>query len=183
MKALTIPQILNEIVATEAGFVDHKDDLGGATIWGITEAVARRNGFIGDMRLMTRESAKGIYLREYIDKPGFSLVHQISPVIAYELIDSGVNLGQSWPCLWLQKALNAFNEKGKHYPDLKVDGDVGPGTVSALRAFLAKRGGQGELVMLTALNSLQGARYIEVTEAREANESFTFGWFAKRVVI
>lgn len=182
-KTLSIVQILDEIVAVEAGYVNHPNDRGGPTIWGITEAVARRNGFSGDMRLMTRQQAKDIYLREYIERPGFALIHTVSPVIAHELIDSGVNLGQSWPALWLQRVLNAFNEQGRHYADLKVDGDIGPATVTALKAFLAKRGAQGELVMLTALNSLQGSRYIEVSEGRAANESFTFGWFAKRVVI
>lgn len=182
-KALTIPQILDEIVAVEAGFVHHPNDRGGPTIWGITEAVARKNGYQGDMREMKREQAKAIYLREYIEKPGFMLVYEVSPTIAHELIDSGVNLGTAWPSLWLQRTLNAFNEQGKHYPDLKVDGSIGPATAAALKAYLAKRGKDAELVMLTALNSLQGARYIEVTEGRAANESFTFGWFAKRVVI
>lgn len=182
-QTLTIAQILDEIVAVEGGYTNHPDDLGGPTIWGITEAVARRAYYVGDLRNMTRDQAKGIYLIEYIERPGFHRVHEVSPVIAAELIDSGVNLGTAWPALWLQRALNAFNAGGKLYPDLKVDGSIGPATIAALRAFMAKRGAQAEIVMLTALNSLQGARYIEVTEARAANESFTFGWFANRVVI
>lgn len=182
-KALTIPQILNEIVAVEAGYVNHPDDPGGETIWGITKAVARRSGYAGDMRLMTRDAAKAIYLKEYIERPGFALVHAVNPVIAHELIDSGVNLGVAWPGLWLQRALNSFNDKARLYPDLKVDGNIGPVTVNALKQYLAKRGRDAELVMLTALNSLQGVRYMEIGEGREASESFTFGWFAKRVVI
>lgn len=183
LRNLSIPQILDEIVAVEAGYVNNPNDLGGPTIWGITEAVARKNGYTGDMRVMGRDQAKAIYRSQYIEKPGFALVHAVSPVIAQELIDSGVNLGVSWPALWLQKALNAFNAQGKLYPDLRVDGDIGPVTVEALRAFMAKRGSEAEIVMLTALNSLQGARYIEVTEARAENESFTYGWFSKRVTI
>jgi hypothetical protein len=36
-------------------------------------------------------------------------------------------------------------------------------------------------VLLTALNCLQGARYIELTEGREADEAYLFGWAANRV--
>jgi hypothetical protein len=36
--------------------------------------------------------------------------------------------------------------------------------------------------MLRALNSLQGARYIDIGESRPANEDFMFGWFLHRVV-
>lgn len=41
----------------------------------------------------------------------------------------------------------------------------------------------GALVMLTALNALQGERYIYLCEKREENEDFVFGWFLHRVVI
>ena len=36
-------------------------------------------------------------------------------------------------------------------------------------------------VMLKALNSLQGAFYIDISRSRAANESFTFGWLRTRV--
>lgn len=179
----TIPQILNEIVAVEGGYVNHADDLGGPTIFGITERVARKHGYRGRMQDMTRDQAKVIYLGEFIRDPGFEEVHRVSPDIAAELIDTGVNMGPPHPCLFLQRCLNAFNDKGRLYQDIRVDGDVGPGTIAALKAYLAKRDGRAVAVMLKALNSLQGARYVDVTEARAANESFTYGWFANRVAI
>ena len=48
-------------------------------------------------------------------------------------------------------------------------------TIDALRRLLAVRGAAGETVLLRALNSLQGARYIEIAEGRQANEGFVFG--------
>lgn len=179
----SIAEILEEVVMVEGGYVNHPDDKGGPTIWGITERVARKHGYLGDMRKMTREQAKTIYLAAHVHEPGFNLVHAVSPAIARELIDTGVNMGTAHPCIWLQESLNAFNDKGSLYPDIKVDGDIGPATASALRAYLTKRGKLAEKVMLRALNSLQGARYISITEAREQNESFTFGWFANRVEV
>lgn len=65
--------------------------------------------------------------------------------------------------------------------DIAIDGKIGPATIGALKAFLAKRGKDGETVLMRALNSLQGARYLELTEKREKNETFTFGWMLNRV--
>ena len=44
------------------------------------------------------------------------------------------------------------------------------------------RGAEGERVLLAALNCLQGARYLDITRKRGANETFTFGWF-KRIML
>ena len=180
---LSIAQILDKVVATEGGYVNHPDDRGGPTIWGITERVARRAGYTGPMQAMTRNVALGIYLLEYVEGPGFHRVHALSPRIGYELIDTGVNCGTAVAATMLQRALNALNDQGKLYGDIRVDGDCGPATVAALKAYLAARGAQGEVVMLRALNALQGERYIAISEGRPQNESFTYGWFAHRVVI
>ncbi|WP_319800296.1 putative peptidoglycan-binding domain-containing protein, partial [Enterobacter hormaechei] len=44
-----------------------------------------------------------------------------------------------------------------------------------------KRGGEGEIVLLRALNCSQGQRYLELAEQRPANESFVYGWMRERV--
>ena len=80
-----------------------------------------------------------------------------------------------------QRSLNALNSQGTHYSDLVVDGVIGNGTLGALKDYLDRRQHEGERVLLKALNCLQGARYIEIAEARERNESFVFGWFSHRV--
>ncbi|MNM79477.1 putative Peptidoglycan domain protein [compost metagenome] len=84
---------------------------------------------------------------------------------------------------FLQRALNWFNRGGLDYQDLTVDGHIGPATLSALDGFLRVRKTQGELVLLRALNALQGARYGELVENRAKDEEFIFGWFLNRVVI
>src|SRR3546814_3512076 len=61
------------------------------------------------------------------------------------------------------------------YADIKEDGDIGPATLGAFRAYLKARGAEASEVMMKALNSLQGARYIELSRTRAANEAFTFG--------
>lgn len=180
---MNIQQIINGVIDREAGYVDHPSDKGGPTNWGITEAVARAAGYTGLMRDLPRNYAEAIYLRDYVTGPGFDKIVVLSADIAAELVDTGVNVGPGLPGPWLQRCLNLLNGQGKYYADIAVDGTIGPATVLALRAYLVKRGEPGRVVLLRMLNSLQGARYIEITEKREKNEDFIFGWFANRVEI
>jgi len=186
MVALTAAEALmdktiNETIGKEGKYSNHPSDLGGETIWGITVAVARKNGYTGPMKSMPRETAFNIYRSEYYIKPGFARVATLFPSLGAELFDSGVNLGVAWPAIWLQQALNAFNGRAKFYADIKEDGQLGNGTIAALTSFKNKRGAAGEKVLLRAVDSLQGARYLSITASREANEDFVYGWFDNRV--
>lgn len=176
-------RIIDDLIAREGGYVNHPADRGGPTAYGITEAVARANGYTGLMRDLRREMAVSIYTRQYINAPGFNKVLAVSEAIGTEMIDTGVNMGVSIPGPWLQRILNALNQQAQLHPDLVVDGELGPATLAALRAVLDRRGRSGETVIMRALNCLQGARYLELTEAREKNEQFFFGWMLNRVEI
>ena len=61
---------------------------------------------------------------------------------------------------------------------MKVDGDVGPTTLRALRRYLAVR---DEETLVKALNCLQGSFYIVLSERREKDETFIYGWMKNRV--
>jgi lysozyme family protein len=178
---MTKDKIIAAIVGREGGFVDNPDDRGGATRWGVTERVARAHGYTGPMRDLPRETAVAIYEADYWTGPRFDQVHAISSAIAEELCDTGVNMGPSVPAKMLQRWLNVFNLKGTLYPDLAADGQIGPRTITALQLFLKARGKEGETVLLKALNSSQAARYLELAEQREANETFVYGWVKERV--
>ena len=178
---MNVDQIIEGIVGREGGFTDNPKDKGGPTRWGITQAVARQYGYTGDMRTLPREVAKAIYLELYYVGPKFDQVHALSPRIAEELTDTGVNCGQAVAAKFLQRALNAFNREASIYPDITVDGQLGIRSLAALRAYLEHRGAEGEEVMLKALNCLQGERYIGLAEGRPANEEFVWGWIKNRV--
>lgn len=181
MTTTNVLQIIDRVIDAEKGYVDHPDDLGGPTNWGVTEKEARANGYTGDMRDLPREFAERLFFRKYFVNPGFDKVAVMSHKLAYELTDTGVNQGVGTASMFLQRSLNAFNLKATIYPDLKVDGQIGPVTLSALASYLRKRTEDGEEVLLKALNCLQGARYIELCEARERNETFVYGWIRARV--
>lgn len=178
---MTKDDIFNAILGKEGGYVDHPNDKGGQTNWGVTQATARAHGYQGDMRNLSREKALSILEADYWYGPRFDQVATVSPSIAAELCDTGVNMGPSVQVKWLQRWLNVFNIQQQLYPDLLADGQMGPRTISALMSFLARRGQEGEVVLLRALNCSQGQLYLELAEQRPANESFVYGWVKDRV--
>jgi lysozyme family protein len=175
----SVNDVILAVLANEGGYVNDSRDAGGETNFGITAATARANGFTGAMRDMTVDFARTVYMRQYVDAPGFSGIVPLSMPIAAELVDTGVNMGPKVAATFLQRALNGLNNQGQDWPDLTVDGSVGQRTVDALRAFLAKRGAEGERRLLALLNALQGERYLSLAEGRSANEAFLYGWLKR----
>lgn len=177
-----VRDMIDGIIEREGGYSDNPNDPGGETMYGITRAVARVNGYNGDMRSMPRSCAEAIYLDQYFMGPKFNQVADLSGPIADELTDTGVNMGIVKAVMFLQTALNAFNMNGKFYLDLLVDGHIGNQTLAALQSYLAKRGKEGESVMLKALNCQQGAAYLDLAKSNPAKfETFEYGWFLNRV--
>jgi lysozyme family protein len=177
-----VDELIDAVIEREGGFVSNPADKGGPTCFGITEAVARANGYAGPMRQLPRADAAAIYKRLYWLRPAFDQVARRSPAIAAELFDTGVNMGPAVAATFLQRALTALNRNGSDYPDLMPDGKIGAGTLGALDAFLSLRGkDSGETVLMRAIEALQGERYLRLAERRPANEAFLYGWLANRI--
>jgi len=173
--------LIDELIEREGGYVNHAADAGGPTRFGITEAVARAHGYAGAMASLPRAEAAAIYRRIYWLRPRFDAVAERSPKLAAELFDTGANMGPAVAATFLQRALTALNRNGQDYADLVPDGRVGPPTLAALDAFFAARGAKGEIILLRALEALQGERYLRLAERRPANEAFLYGWLANRI--
>src|SRR5881392_3967000 len=105
--------MIDALIEREGGYVSNPADKGGPTCFGITEAVARANGYVGSMRQFPREDAAAIYRRIYWQRPGFDEVAKRSARIASELFDTGVNMGPAVATTFLQRALTALNRNGK----------------------------------------------------------------------
>ena len=177
-----IDKMIDGILKREGGYVNHPSDPGGATNYGITERVARANGYRGHMRDLPLATAREIYLREYVVKPGFLPIAEIDPIVAEEVIDSGVNAGQKRAALWFQQSLNVLNRRGKDYADIAEDGDIGPGTIGAYRALVRKRGiATAGRLMLRCLNGLQVAHYFKLAKGGTKFEDFMVGWVDSRL--
>lgn len=173
-----VTEIINEVIATEGGYVNDPNDSGGETKYGITKATAKANGYFGNMKDLPRDIAFTIYRKKYVEAPGFNKVIDMDAAIGAELVDTGVNMGPSWAGKFLQRSLNALSGAG-----LVVDGAVGKRTIQALAEYIAYRKAPGTKVLLKMLNSLQCARYIELVESNEKNRTFIYGWVANRVEI
>lgn len=177
--------IIRDLIQREGGYVDHGSDKGGPTKYGITQKTALANGYQGDMKELTQDMAEAIYLSEYWRKPNFDKVAEISEHVAIECMDAGVLSGPTRAAKWLQLSLNRLNMRERLYKDVLQDGNIGPKTLAALQDYMRHRRSQGgELVLLRALNCLQG-HFMMVTaiEHHKPNEDFVFGWLSHRVKI
>ena len=178
---MAIDKQIDDVIRREGGFSDHPNDRGGPTNFGITEQVARAYGYYGDMRALPRSAAVNIYKTRYWTGPRFDQVAALCPAIGDELFDTGINMGVAAAGRFLQRALNVLNRGAVDYPDVPVDGNVGPMTLAALKGFMAKRGASGGEVLRKALDGLQCARYVEIAENSASQEQFAYGWIANRI--
>ena len=172
---------MQEYESPPAATVANPADRGGATCFGITEAVARAHGYAAPMCQLPRDEAAAIYRRLYWLRPGYDAISARAPRIAAGLFDTGANMGPAVATTFLQRSLTALNRNDRDYPDLTPDGRSGPLTLAALDAFLSLRGTSGETVLLRALEALQGEHYLRLDERRPANEAFLYGWLANRI--
>lgn len=181
MTAKNITLLIDELIEREGGYIHHPADRGGPTRWGITQAVARQQGYDGDMRHLPRDQAAEIYRRLYWIKPGYDRLAAAAPALAAELFDTGVNMGTGVATGFLQRALNALNRNQAEYPDIKIDRQIGPATLSAVERFLTSRGPSAQAVLVKAVDALQGAHYVRLAESRPSQEAFLYGWIANRI--
>lgn len=179
---MNVESIIDGLIQREGEYVNRATDRGGPTRYGITEAVARANGYTGDMRALPIDLARRIYRQSYYIGPGFDQVSKLSAAVAEEITDTGVNMGVPVAAKFLQRLLNVLNQQGRTYADVEADGHFGPASFAALSAFLKARGAEGERVLLTALNCLQGNRYVEIAEKNASQEDYIYGWLRKRVI-
>lgn len=169
------------VIGREGDYADDPIDRGGKTRFGITERIARAFGYLGDMRVLPFDLARSIYREGWWDAMRLDEVAGLSEPVAREMFDTGVNRGQAVAVRYLQRALNVYNYEERHYADITVDGLMGRLTIAALRAFLQRRGKEGESVLLRTLNTLQGADYVGIAERDRSQERFVYGWMKERV--
>lgn len=114
---------VERVLKHEGGFVDHPSDPGGATNYGITQAVARAHGYTGDMRDLPVSLARTIYRRDYWEP---CQADQLPFALGYQVFDAAVNHGVKQSIILLQRAVK-----------VTPDGIVGPVTDRALRGHPA----------------------------------------------
>lgn len=106
-----------ELIQVEKGYWN--DPVGGPTMYGVTEKVARDHGYLGDMRHLSLDMARTLAKNEYWDRYSCD---QFAPTIGYLVFDAAYNGGH--PAQWIQQAAG-----------VTVDGSIGAKTIAAVRAI------------------------------------------------
>lgn len=186
---LFVRQFVDTTIAHEGDeFTNIKEDSGAKTKYGVTEKSALRAkqfwhlyNWDGSIETMPLQFAQDWYVYDYYLAPKFNLVAEVSQMLSQEIFDSAVNVGQGTASKWLQQLLNVLNNRQEFYKDISEDGNIGGGTIAALKAYLSKRGKGGELVLFNMMNVMQGSHYIQLAIKREKDEKFVYGQFLRRV--
>jgi len=171
-----IPHILEH----EGGFVNHKNDPGGATNYGISLRYLQKRGDllgdfdgdgdidIDDIRAMTVPQAKNTYRVGFWDPNKLGSVQ--SQLLATKIFDLCVNMGSKQAWKLTQRAATACGVS------LIDDGIVGPSTLNAVNSLT-----NVDYKVLITLRELQKGFYDGIMESKPKLRSFELGWYRRSV--
>lgn len=114
---MNIGRALTLLLEHEGGYSNHPRDNGGKTRYGITEAVARKHHYQGDMKDLPWSTAEFIYRIDYWDKVR---ADQLPDNLRFHVFDCAVNSGVSRAVKLLQSCAG-----------VTVDGIIGKNTIAA----------------------------------------------------
>jgi len=168
---VTIDEMIEDVLVHEGGFVNHKNDRGGATNLGVTQdtlsAWLGRPATISDVKNLTKETAAKIYKKNYYYAPKIDLLPDlIEPII----FDIAVNSGAGRAIKMLQQAL--FD---KGYPVGAADGVIGKKTIHYANEWVNALGA-------VAINTLVEYRirfYKKIIANNPSQRVFEKGWLAR----
>lgn len=109
--------IFERLMLHEGGYVNHPNDPGGETMWGVTKRVAQAHGYHGSMRKLPKALAKQITKKSYYKAVKGD---QLDRLIAWQLTDAAYNHGNRQAVKFLQRAVG-----------VTADGLIGPRTLAA----------------------------------------------------
>ncbi|SFL93699.1 glycoside hydrolase family 108 protein [Nitrosomonas communis] len=122
-----VETIIDDIIRREGNFINHPNDRGGPTKYGITAKTLGGWLHLGrlatseEVAVLTEAEAREIYRHQYIVEPGFDAITH--PALQALLVDSGVHSDPRTAVHWLQTALSVV-----------ADGVIGPKTLAAIAA-------------------------------------------------
>jgi len=164
-----IDAMIDAILRREGGFVDHPDDRGGPTKYGITIGTLSR--YIGraalrsEVRDLSEDIARDIYERNYYFGPR---IDRLPDAIQPFIFDCAVNHGPRQAIRFVQSVCN----QAGYTPSLSVDGAMGPNTRKGAE-WADKQMGE---IFLKALIEERRNFYYAIVESRPSQEKFLKGW-------
>lgn len=152
----TFEEAIPYVLANEGGDSRHPADRGGFTRWGITEKVARENGY--DINALTPAQAHQIYREQYWF---FGAIRDQR--VATKLLDICVNVGRVGVARLAQRASGAED-----------DGVWGPETERAINGLNPESA-------LEALSMAVADYYCDIVRKRPSQVAFLKGWMRRAI--
>lgn len=162
------------VLGHEGGYVNHPDDKGGPTNFGVTAATLGEHRKLGreatadEVKALTRDEALDIYRARYWDAPGIE--HIRDDRIACKVFDLAINAGPVQAIKILQRAIDHAAPPGVER--VRDDGQLGPRTLASLAACDPD-------VVLGAYCSEQASFYLTLIERNPSQVAFKKGWLAR----
>jgi lysozyme family protein len=163
----SVDKILWEIIRKEGGFVNHKNDRGRATKYGVTQSTLSnwigREATIEDVKLLTKDDAFEIFYKLYYEAPNIDdLPEQIQPIIT----DMSVNHGPKNAIKMLQEVIKACGLT------IGIDGICGPGTAKTAAELWRMIGSD----MINKIVMRRLAFYDAIVKNDASQKVFLSGW-------
>lgn len=169
-------EIINRVLKHEGGFINHKNDPGGATKWGVSLRWLQKQADsdlidgdldndgdidVDDIKEVDKEDASRFYYKNWWNRHNYSSYEK---PVGEKLFDMAINMGSEQAHKLLQRALNMLGE------DLVVDGIIeGPNTQESLTRHDAQQ-------IVDALCDTQLDFYQSLVEQDDKYAAFIEGW-------
>lgn len=163
-EAVTIDDVIAEILKKEGGFVDDPLDRGGATNMGITAATLGAHRKLGrsataeEVHALTEAEAREIYRERYVSAPG---IEGLQPWVWPILVDDAVLSGPRAAITTLQQVLG-----------VPQDGAIGPKTRQALAV-------KDPSATIRDLVKARALRYARIVQLNPSQSRFLVGWLQR----
>ena len=153
--------IFEYILDVEGGYSNDKADKGGKTKYGIIEVEARKYGYKGDMKDLSKEIAEDIYKNKYYLSNNLDKIKDKR--VALSIADWTINSG-NWGTKKAQQTVNIL--KGDV---LVVDGVLGEKSIQAINSINPE-------MFLTQYHELQRKFYKAIVDNNPSQSVFLKGW-------
>lgn len=138
---------LDKVIQLEGGYVNHPNDRGGETKYGIAKKFYPNE----DIKNLTKERAKEIYMEDYVKPCKADL---LPPALQYAHFDTAANMGVHGAAIVLQEAAG-----------VNADGVIGPKTLAASSKLSLER-----YLLFRAF------RYMDIIGSNHSQAKFSKGW-------
>lgn len=168
---MNFEKIVKHIFRHEGGFVDHADDHGGPTNFGITQKTLTnhlgRHASVDDVIGLTRKQAEDIYEQHYYHYPR---IDQLPGIVQPIMVDMAVNHGP-------RQAVKILQDELQHdgYNVGKIDGVIGSKTIQATGIAVAEH----HRDFVNYLIERRLLFYKAIIDRDESQRAFWHGWMKR----